>query len=94
MRPQLFAGISGIILDAGVGTGRNLPFYPEGPRVIGIDSSPGMIARILEHACPRRGPNNARAMSVARTHRRCYSPANPPPARSIQSPGTQLGGWS
>ncbi|TDJ17937.1 MAG: class I SAM-dependent methyltransferase [Gammaproteobacteria bacterium] len=45
MRPQLFAGISGIILDAGVGTGRNLPFYPEGSRVIGIDSSPGMIAR-------------------------------------------------
>jgi ubiquinone/menaquinone biosynthesis C-methylase UbiE len=45
MRPQLFAGISGIILDAGVGTGRNLPFYPEGSRVIGIDSSPGMVSR-------------------------------------------------
>ncbi len=45
MRPQLFAGVSGIILDAGVGTGRNLPFYPEGSRVVGIDSSPGMIAR-------------------------------------------------
>ncbi len=25
MRPQLFAGISGSILDAGVGTGRNMP---------------------------------------------------------------------
>jgi len=45
MRPQLFAGISGIILDAGVGTGRNLPFYPEGCRAIGIDFSPSMIAR-------------------------------------------------
>ena len=49
MRPQLFAGVSGIILDAGVGTGRNLPFYPEGTRVIGIDSSPGMIARAREY---------------------------------------------
>ena len=48
MRPQLFAGISGSILDAGVGTGRNLPYYPEGCRVTGIDFSPGMIARARE----------------------------------------------
>jgi ubiquinone/menaquinone biosynthesis C-methylase UbiE len=45
MRPQLFAGTSGTVLDAGVGTGRNFPFYPEGCRVTGIDLSPGMIAR-------------------------------------------------
>ncbi len=45
MRPQLFAGLSGTILDAGVGTGRNIPFYPEGCRISGIDLSPGMIAR-------------------------------------------------
>lgn len=45
LRPQLFEGISGTILDAGVGTGRNLPFYPEGSHVIGIDFSPAMIAR-------------------------------------------------
>ena len=44
MRPQLFAGLSGIILDAGVGTGRNMPFYPPGCRVTGIDLSTGMIA--------------------------------------------------
>jgi len=48
MRPQLFAGISGSILDAGVGTGRNLPFYPESCRVTGIDFSAGMIARARE----------------------------------------------
>jgi len=48
MRPRLFAGISGTILDAGVGTGRNLPFYPDGCRVTGIDFSPGMIARARE----------------------------------------------
>ncbi len=45
LRPQLFEGISGTILDAGVGTGRNMPFYPEGSRVTGIDFSPAMIVR-------------------------------------------------
>lgn len=45
LRPQLFAGISGTILDAGVGTGRNVPFYPDGSHVTGIDFSPAMIRR-------------------------------------------------
>lgn len=45
LRPLLFAGLSGTILDAGVGTGRNLPFYPQGARVLGIDLSPTMLAR-------------------------------------------------
>ena len=45
IRPQLFAGLSGLILDAGVGTGRNFPFYPPGARIVGIDLSPAMLAR-------------------------------------------------
>jgi ubiquinone/menaquinone biosynthesis C-methylase UbiE len=45
IRPLLFAGLSGHILDAGVGTGRNFPFYPRGARVVGIDLSPAMLAR-------------------------------------------------
>jgi ubiquinone/menaquinone biosynthesis C-methylase UbiE len=45
IRPQLFAGLSGLILDAGVGTGRNFPFYPPGGRIVGIDLSPAMLAR-------------------------------------------------
>lgn len=45
IRPQLFSGLSGRILDAGVGTGRNFPFYPPGSEVIGIDLSPAMLAR-------------------------------------------------
>ena len=32
LRPLLFNGLSATILDAGVGTGRNLPFYPERPK--------------------------------------------------------------
>jgi demethylmenaquinone methyltransferase/2-methoxy-6-polyprenyl-1,4-benzoquinol methylase len=45
IRPQMFAGISGAALDAGVGTGRNMPYYPPGVRVTGIDLSPAMLTR-------------------------------------------------
>jgi ubiquinone/menaquinone biosynthesis C-methylase UbiE len=45
IRPVLFEGVSGAILDAGVGTGRNMPFYPPSGEVIGIDISPQMLAR-------------------------------------------------
>jgi len=36
IRPLLFEGLSGRILDAGAGTGRNIPFYPSGAAVIGV----------------------------------------------------------
>lgn len=45
IRPLLFKGLSGRILDAGVGTGRNIPFYPAGAEVLGIDLSPAMLRR-------------------------------------------------
>jgi ubiquinone/menaquinone biosynthesis C-methylase UbiE len=45
LRRMLFAGLSGRILDAGVGTGRNFPFYPPDSKVTGIDTSPEMLAR-------------------------------------------------
>lgn len=45
IRPQMFAGLSGRILDAGVGTGRNMPYYPPEACVTGIDLSPAMLAR-------------------------------------------------
>ena len=66
IRPQLFCGLSGRILDAGVGTGRNFPYYPAGSEVIGIDLSPAMLAR----AEPRRPTASAnvalRLMDVTR----------------------------
>ncbi len=50
LRPRLFEGARGRLLDAGVGTGRNIPFYPVACRVIGIDLSPAMLARARERA--------------------------------------------
>ena len=45
IRPILFEGVGGAVLDAGVGTGRNMPFYPPDGKVVGIDLSPQMLAR-------------------------------------------------
>ena len=50
IRPLLFAGLSGRILDAGVGTGCNIPFYPADACVTGIDLSPAMLARARKRA--------------------------------------------
>ncbi len=47
LRRNLFEGLSGRILDAGVGTGRNMPFYPQGTRVVGFDISSGMLRRAV-----------------------------------------------
>jgi len=45
IRPLLFEGLAGRILDVGVGTGRNIQFYPPGAEVVGVDLSPAMLAR-------------------------------------------------
>ena len=51
LRPLLFEGLEGVLLDAGIGTGRNCEFYPSGATVSGIDSSPAMLA-IAHERCP------------------------------------------
>jgi phosphatidylethanolamine/phosphatidyl-N-methylethanolamine N-methyltransferase len=46
LRAELFRHARGRdLLDVGVGTGCNMPFYPAGARVVGIDASRGMLAR-------------------------------------------------
>jgi len=50
LRPLLFVGLGGQILDAGVGTGRNMLYYPPGSDVVGIDNSPAML-RIAGRRC-------------------------------------------
>jgi SAM-dependent methyltransferase len=51
LRPLLFHGMTGRLLDAGIGTGRNCEFYPPSAIVFGIDTSPAMLARARQR-CP------------------------------------------
>lgn len=44
-RRWLVAGAGGAVLDVGCGTGRNLPLYARGTRVIGVDVSADALAR-------------------------------------------------
>lgn len=50
IRRRIWAGLLGKILDAGVGTGCNIPFYPEKGQVTGVDFSAGMLAKAEEKA--------------------------------------------
>jgi ubiquinone/menaquinone biosynthesis C-methylase UbiE len=45
LRRLLCGSASGRVFEAGVGTGRNLPFYPASAQVTGMDLSPAMLAR-------------------------------------------------
>jgi ubiquinone/menaquinone biosynthesis C-methylase UbiE len=60
IRPQVFeeVGDARRILDCGVGTGRNIAFYPPGADVVGVDLCPGMLAQACRRArrlCRRVG---------------------------------------
>jgi len=47
-RKKLLGEASGSVLEVGIGTGKNLPFYHEGVEVTGIDVSSGMLSRAME----------------------------------------------
>ncbi len=44
-RRDMFAALNGRVLEVGVGTGKNLQYYPAGCDVTGIDISSGMMSR-------------------------------------------------
>jgi ubiquinone/menaquinone biosynthesis C-methylase UbiE len=44
-RSRLREKVSGRALEVGVGTGKNIPYYPPGADVTAIDISPGMLKR-------------------------------------------------
>lgn len=57
-RPGILADLTGDVLELGVGTGRNLEFYPPQVRLTAVDLSLQMLARAARRArkarCPTR----------------------------------------
>ncbi len=50
-RERLWSLVEGPrVLEIGVGTGKNMPYYPPGTRVTGIDLTPGMLEQALRRA--------------------------------------------
>ncbi len=52
IRPRVFDVVRNAetILDCGVGTGRNIAYYPPGAKVTGVDLCPGMLVRARKRA--------------------------------------------
>ena len=50
LRREMLEGVKGKVLDVGVGTGKNLPYYPEGIKLTGIDISPKMLEKARKRA--------------------------------------------
>lgn len=68
LRRELFGGLSGDLLDAGVGTGRNFAHYPPAARVVGIDLSPAMLRRASARRARLGKAVDLREMSVLDLH--------------------------
>ncbi len=57
LRTKVLRQASGKVLEIGVGTGKNLAYYPENcSEVVGIDLSPGMLAKAKERAHEAKVP--------------------------------------
>lgn len=54
-REEALSSLSGKVLEVGVGTGRNLKYYPANCPVVGIDNSAGMLEKARKKA---RGMEN------------------------------------
>lgn len=50
-RPRLWSLVQGPdVLEVGVGTGKNMPYYPAGMRITAVDLTPAMLARAQKRA--------------------------------------------
>jgi ubiquinone/menaquinone biosynthesis C-methylase UbiE len=64
-RHKLTKRITGTrVLEVGVGTGKNLPYYPQGITITAIDFSPKMLARARKAAVNLTSDVNLREMDV------------------------------
>ena len=51
LRRHLWANVDGeTVLEVGVGTGKNLPYHPQGTRLVALDISPRMLRRAADRA--------------------------------------------
>lgn len=65
LRAELFAhALPGRLLDVGVGTGCNMPFYPKDAEIVGIDASPAMLERARARARRLGRPVELRRMNL------------------------------
>lgn len=72
LREQLFQGAEGRLLDAGIGTGRNIASYPPNAQMTGIDLSQAM----LDRAAKRRDKLGAAVELLERDVRDTRFPPN------------------
>jgi ubiquinone/menaquinone biosynthesis C-methylase UbiE len=61
---ELFANMHGRVLFAAVGTGQDIPFFPPGQDIVGIDISPRMLARARARAAQYSGSLELRVMDI------------------------------
>ncbi|HOG15762.1 MAG TPA: class I SAM-dependent methyltransferase [Syntrophales bacterium] len=65
-RRELLAAVHGRVLEVGIGTGKNLPYYPRGVDLTGIDISPRMLARAERRAAALGIPCRLSVMDAER----------------------------
>ncbi len=51
LRKRLLENVSGKVLEIGIGTGANLPFYRFPESITGIDAHPGLLSGLLTRNC-------------------------------------------
>ena len=64
LRKEMLVGVRGKVLDVGIGTGKNLSYYPADVELIGIDISPKMLEKARRRANTLGSEVDLRVMDV------------------------------